>query len=85
MRPARVIITFMLISVMRCSEFGDIFDTEHFKETLKTDVRIVTSLPSTHIMYRPLEEKNTPPDASPRWLRAHYSKQVSIQDLQRSL
>lgn len=62
---------------MWCSEFSDIFDAEHFKETLKDDVRIVSSLPSTHIMFRPTEEKNTPLDASPRWLRAHYAKRVS--------
>lgn len=58
------------------SEFGDIFDAEHFKATLKDDVRVVNSLPSTHVMFRPLEEKNTPLNASPRWLRAHYAKRV---------
>lgn len=63
------------------SEFGDIFDTEHFKETLKDDVRVVSSVPSTHIMFRPLEEKATPLNASPRWLRAHYQKRVRTEFL----
>lgn len=60
-----------------CSEFSDIFDVEHFKETLKDDVRIVSSLPSTHVMIRPVEEKHTPLNASPRWLRQHYQGKVS--------
>lgn len=61
---------------MNGSEFGDIFDVEHFRETLKDDVRVVSSVPSTHIMFRPWEEKDTPLNASPRWLRAHYQKRV---------
>lgn len=61
-----------------CSEFSDIFDIEHFKETLKDDVRIVSSLPSTHVMFRPMEEKHTPLNASPRWLRQHYQGKVKI-------
>lgn len=63
--------------VQHDSEFGDIFDTEHFRETLKDDVRVVSAVPSTHIMFRPLEEKDTPLNASPRWLRAHYQKRVT--------
>lgn len=59
------------------SEFSDIFDLEHFKETLKDDVRIVSSLPSTHVMIRPMEEKHTPLNASPRWLRQHYQGKIS--------
>jgi hypothetical protein len=59
------------------SEFGDIFDVEHFKTSLKDDVRIVSALPSRLLMYRPTDEKNIPLNASPRWLRAHYAKKVS--------
>jgi hypothetical protein len=59
------------------SEFGDIFDVEHFKTSLKDDVRIVSALPSRLLMYRPTDEKNIPLNASPRWLRAHYAKKMS--------
>ncbi|KAH9615173.1 hypothetical protein KSS87_020720 [Heliosperma pusillum] len=54
------------------SEFSDIFDLEHFKRVLADDVRIVSSLPSTHLRTRPLEESQTPLHASPRWIRQHY-------------
>lgn len=70
--------------VGRCSEFGDIFDVEHFRETLRDDVRIVSSVPSTHIMFRPLEEKETPLNASPRWLRAHYRRKVITKEFTES-
>lgn len=58
------------------SEFGDIFDLDHFKSVLANDVRIVSSLPSTHVMTRPVEEKRTPLHASPDWIRSHYHKKV---------
>lgn len=60
------------------SEFADIFDLEHFKNVLADDVHIVSSLPSTHVMTRPVEEKRTPLHASPQWIRAHYLKRVSL-------
>ncbi|KAF9597878.1 hypothetical protein IFM89_021963 [Coptis chinensis] len=59
------------------SEFADIFDLEHFKKVLADDVRIVSSLPSTHLMSRPIEEKKTPLHASPRWIRARYLKRLN--------
>lgn len=59
------------------SEFCDIFDLEHFKSVLADDVRIVTSLPSTHLKSRPVEEKNTPLHVSPQWIRARYLRRVS--------
>ncbi|KAL9321882.1 hypothetical protein ACSQ67_009935 [Phaseolus vulgaris] len=37
------------------SEFGDIFDLEHFKRVLADDVRVVSALPSTHLMTKPVE------------------------------
>lgn len=58
------------------SEFADIFDLEHFKKVLAHDVRIVSSLPSTHLMSRPVEEKRTPLHASPRWIRERYQKRL---------
>ncbi|KAJ0258544.1 O-fucosyltransferase 20 [Hirschfeldia incana] len=59
------------------SEFADIFDLEHFKNVLSDDVHIVSSLPSTHVMTRPVEEKRTPLHASPQWIRAHYLKRIN--------
>ncbi|XP_073099385.1 O-fucosyltransferase 20-like [Elaeis guineensis] len=58
------------------SEFSDIFDLEHFKRVLADDVRVVSSLPSTHIMTRPVEEKRTPLHVSPRWIRSRYLKRL---------
>ncbi|KAM1251385.1 hypothetical protein ACFX13_040343 [Malus domestica] len=58
------------------SDFSDIFDLKHFKEVLADDVRIVSALPSTHIMTRPVEEKRTPLHASPNWIRSHYHKRI---------
>ncbi|KAI3994609.1 hypothetical protein MKX01_007901 [Papaver californicum] len=52
------------------SEFSDIFDLEHFKKVVADDVRIVSSLPSKHLMSRPVEEKRTPLHVSPQWIRA---------------
>lgn len=59
-----------------CSEFADIFDLEHFKKVLENDVRIVSSLPSTHVMTRPVEEKRTPLHATPEWIRSRYHRRV---------
>lgn len=49
---------------------------DHFKKVLENDVRVISSLPSTHVMTRPVEEKRTPLHASPEWIRSHYSKRV---------
>ncbi|KAJ4840618.1 O-fucosyltransferase 20 [Turnera subulata] len=59
------------------SEFSDIFDLQHFKNVLSNDVRIVSSLPSTHIMTRPVEEKRTPLHVSPQWIRSRYLKRLN--------
>lgn len=63
-----------------CSEFSDIFDLDHFKNVLANDVRIVSSLPSTHLMTRAVEEKRTPLHASSEWIRSHYLKKVTQKD-----
>ena len=49
---------------------------EHFKSVLANDVRIISSLPSTHVMSRPVEEKHTPLHVSPQWIRARYLRRV---------
>ncbi|KAJ7949110.1 O-fucosyltransferase family protein [Quillaja saponaria] len=62
------------------SEFSDIFDLEHFKSVLANDVRVVSSLPSTHIMKRPVER--TPPlHVTPRWIRSRYLKQIKKEEV----
>ncbi|EPS73933.1 hypothetical protein M569_00823, partial [Genlisea aurea] len=58
------------------SEFSDVFDLGHFKGTLADDVRIVSSLPSTHLMTRPVEEKRIPIRASPEWIASRYLKRI---------
>ncbi|GFQ01298.1 uncharacterized protein at1g04910 [Phtheirospermum japonicum] len=58
------------------SEFSDIFDLDHFKNVLANDVRIVSSLPSTHLMTRPVEEKRTPLHVSPEWIRSRYNRRI---------
>lgn len=59
------------------SEFSDIFDLDHFKRVLADDVHVVSSLPSTHIMTRPVEEKRTPLHVSPAWIRSRYLKRLN--------
>lgn len=59
------------------SEFSDIFDVEHFKKILKDDVRIVSSLPSTHLRSKPVEENITPVHVSPSWIRTRYLRRLN--------
>ncbi|CAI9764951.1 unnamed protein product [Fraxinus pennsylvanica] len=58
------------------SEFSDIFYLDQFKNVLANDVRIVSSLPSTHLMTRHMGEKTTPLHVSPEWIRSHYLKRL---------
>ncbi|KAJ8459127.1 hypothetical protein OPV22_032053 [Ensete ventricosum] len=59
------------------SEFSDIFDLEHFKRVLADDVKVVSSLPSTHIRTRPVVEKQTPLHVSPQWIKNRYLKRLN--------
>ncbi|XP_074576994.1 LOW QUALITY PROTEIN: O-fucosyltransferase 20-like [Curcuma longa] len=59
------------------SEFGDVFDLEHFKRVLADDLKVVSSLPSTHIMTRPVQEKQMPLQTSPDWIRSRYMKKLN--------
>ncbi|PIA41055.1 hypothetical protein AQUCO_02300086v1 [Aquilegia coerulea] len=59
------------------SEFSEIFDAEHFKRTLQADVRIVSSLPSTHLVPKQSVERKIPHDISPGWIRARFFKQLN--------
>ncbi|XP_002991907.2 O-fucosyltransferase 20 [Selaginella moellendorffii] len=58
------------------SEFSEIFDVEHFKRILRDDIRIVSSLPSTHVVARPAVESNMPLHASPDWIKSHYTRKL---------
>lgn len=58
------------------SEFSDIFDVEHFKKTLQDDVRVVSSLPFTHLMNKHSIINQIPFNVSPRLLRAKFFKQI---------
>lgn len=62
--------------LINCSEFSDIFDVELFKRILQADVRIVSSLPSTHLMSRQSIEHQIPNDVSPFWIRTKFSRKV---------
>ncbi|KAG8379422.1 hypothetical protein BUALT_Bualt07G0086800 [Buddleja alternifolia] len=59
------------------SEFSDIFDLEHFKKTLQADVRIVSSLPSTHLVSKQSIENQIPYHVSPMWIRARFLHQLN--------
>ncbi|CAL9062183.1 unnamed protein product [Musa banksii] len=58
------------------SEFGDIFDVEHFKKTLKDDVVVVSSLPATHIRKRRVRAPSMPFNADEGWIRSNYSSKL---------
>ncbi|KAK9995486.1 hypothetical protein SO802_020172 [Lithocarpus litseifolius] len=59
------------------SEFSDIFDVKHFKRTLQADVRVVSSLPSTHLMSRKTIETKIPYDLSPLRIRTRFFRQLN--------
>ncbi|XP_050221947.2 O-fucosyltransferase 37 [Mercurialis annua] len=81
---ARILEAAMVLPVLQVnliweddSEFSDIFDVEHFKRILQADVRIVSSLPSSHLMSRQSVENQIPIDVSPLWIRARFSKKLN--------
>ncbi|KAM1322357.1 hypothetical protein ACFXTH_015197 [Malus domestica] len=63
------------------SEFSDIFDVAHFKRTLQADVRIVSSLPSTHLMSRQTIENKIPHDVTPQWIHSRFYNQLRREGL----
>ncbi|KAJ3694904.1 hypothetical protein LUZ60_000281 [Juncus effusus] len=56
------------------SEFGDIFDISHFKATLKHDLKVVSSLPATHLMRRRIKAPAMPFNAGEEWVRTNYGE-----------
>ncbi|KAK3040621.1 hypothetical protein RJ639_026942, partial [Escallonia herrerae] len=59
------------------SDISDIFDIEHFKTTLRADVRVVSSLPCTHLVSTQTIDNQIPFDVSPLWIRARFFKQLN--------
>ncbi|KAK9104187.1 hypothetical protein Scep_021031 [Stephania cephalantha] len=63
------------------SEFSDLFDVEFFKKTLRADVRVVSSLPSSHLVPKQPVENQIPISVSPQWIRARFLQQVAFHAL----
>ncbi|EOY22430.1 O-fucosyltransferase family protein, putative [Theobroma cacao] len=59
------------------SEFSDLYDVEHFKRTLRADVRVVSSLPSTHLAAKQTIVNQIPYNVSPLWIRARFFKRLN--------
>ncbi|CBI15631.3 O-fucosyltransferase 37 isoform X2 [Vitis vinifera] len=59
------------------SEFSDIFDVDHFKRTLQADVRVVSSLPSTHLSSKPTINTRMPLNVSPLWIRTKFLTELN--------
>nr|GEV07846.1 GDP-fucose protein O-fucosyltransferase [Tanacetum cinerariifolium] len=59
------------------SEFADIFDVQQFRETLKADIRVVSSLPSTHLVSWQTLENQIPHNVHPFLIRARYFKKLN--------
>ncbi|KAK9113490.1 hypothetical protein Syun_020287 [Stephania yunnanensis] len=59
------------------SEFSDLFDVEFFKKTLRADVRVVSSLPSSHLIPKQPVENQIPIGVSPQWIRARFLQQLN--------
>jgi len=82
---ARILGAALVVPVMQVnmiwrdfSEFPDIFDWTHFKKVLADDVRIVSTLPASHIGTTPDEETQTPLHVSPERIRSMYLKKLEI-------
>ncbi|CAM8932193.1 unnamed protein product [Rhodiola kirilowii] len=59
------------------SEFSDIFDVEHFKRILRTDVRVVASHPYAHLSSGQLKAFELPRCVTPLWILTKFSKQLN--------
>ncbi|GMN56793.1 hypothetical protein TIFTF001_025901 [Ficus carica] len=59
------------------SEFSDIFDIEHFKKTLQADIRIVSTIPSTHLFGRQSIQSKFPKDITPQWIYQRFYNQLN--------
>ncbi|KAK1422373.1 hypothetical protein QVD17_25456 [Tagetes erecta] len=79
---ARVLEAALVLPVLKGdeSEFSEIFDVEHFRKTLKADIRVVSSLPSTRLAssWQSLENQ-IPYNVHPFWIRARFFKKLNEQ------
>ncbi|XP_031477668.1 O-fucosyltransferase 37-like [Nymphaea colorata] len=57
------------------SEFSEIFDVEHFKATLRSDVMIVSSLPAELLTVR-IYPETLPPDSTPDVVRSKFQSKL---------
>ncbi|KAJ9568383.1 hypothetical protein OSB04_004349 [Centaurea solstitialis] len=76
---ARILEAALVLPVLQGdeSEFSEIFDVEHFKKILKADIRVVSSLPSTHLVSWQLSENQIPHNVPPFWIRARFFKKLN--------
>ncbi|XP_071728377.1 O-fucosyltransferase 37-like, partial [Rutidosis leptorrhynchoides] len=76
---ARILEAALVLPVLEgdLSEFSEIFDVEHFKKTLKADIRVVSDLPSTHLVSSQSLENQIPHNVPPFWIRARYFKKLN--------
>ncbi|KAL4584805.1 hypothetical protein LXL04_009415 [Taraxacum kok-saghyz] len=58
-------------------EFSEIFDVEYFRKTLKADIRVVSSLPTTHLVSWQSLENQIPHNVQPFWIRARFLKKLN--------
>ncbi|KAF5195287.1 O-fucosyltransferase family protein, partial [Thalictrum thalictroides] len=52
-------------------EFSDIFDVGHFKNILKDDVHVVSTLPASHLRRRPMSISSLPSEVDEGWIKNH--------------
>ncbi|KAI3671421.1 hypothetical protein L1987_87158 [Smallanthus sonchifolius] len=76
---ARILEAALVLPVLKGdeSEFAEIFDVEHFRKTLKADIRVVSSLPSTHLVSWQSLENQIPYNVPPFWIRARFFKKLN--------
>ncbi|CAN6447119.1 unnamed protein product [Victoria cruziana] len=58
------------------SEFSDIFDEVRFKEELKDDIRVVSSLPPKYLAIRPVANSISRFDVDELWIRTHFLARI---------
>ncbi|KAG9439342.1 hypothetical protein H6P81_019507 [Aristolochia fimbriata] len=59
------------------SEFSDIFDERIFKETLREEVRVVSSLPASHLRRRPAAPPPLPMNMDEEWVRVNLMERLN--------
>ncbi|MFS8000487.1 putative GDP-fucose protein O-fucosyltransferase [Helianthus anomalus] len=76
---ARILEASLVLPVLKGdeSEFSEIFDVEHFRKTLKADIRVASSLPSTRSVSWQSLENQIPHNVPPFWIRARFFKKLN--------